>query len=255
MSASTIKGYRSALVDVHKKRHASFRKEFDAKLKDLLDGYDEIINDLKQKSLVKIREGKTFLKSNGYSMLAFKFMTLIPTRLNEAWSQVTFAWCYFVMMRNLISRSDSVETIMFPHMNWVEDCLTVEEQDHKGDQTGEEKFGKHIYANPFQPEICPILATAILIFCSPDGSEFRQKLFSGTNSKDRNHNLLWSMLRNLTSEELQVLGCNPNDIGSHSSRKGASSYCLGNIGGDVTIFSMKWYINLLYNIIMKYFYS
>ena len=91
MSASTIKGYRSALVDVHKKRHASFRKEFDAKLKDLLDGYDKIINDLKQKSLVKIREGKTFLKSNGYSMFAFKFMTLIPTRLNEAWSQVTFA--------------------------------------------------------------------------------------------------------------------------------------------------------------------
>jgi hypothetical protein len=61
--------------------------------------------------------------------------------------------------------------------------LTIEEQDHKGDQTGENKFAKYIYANPYQPEVCPILSLAVFFFAFPNRPHQKQQLFAGTNSK------------------------------------------------------------------------
>jgi hypothetical protein len=59
----------------------------------------------------------------------------------------------------------------------------------------------------------------------------RLKLFSGTNSKDRFAHLLMEVLSNLTDQEICLLGCNIDDVGTHSNRKGSSSYCLGEVGG------------------------
>ncbi|ETM98041.1 hypothetical protein PPTG_24750 [Phytophthora nicotianae INRA-310] len=50
---------------------------------------------------------------------------------------------FFILMWSLMSRADSVDTIMLQPIEWSEDCLIVEEQGHKGDQTGTDKFGKH----------------------------------------------------------------------------------------------------------------
>lgn len=85
-------------------------------------------------------------------------MTGIPDRNGQSWSTVVFSWAYFVLMWNLMSRSDSVDTIMLQHVEWVDDALVIEEQGHKDDQTGSDKYGKHIYANPYEPFKCPILA-------------------------------------------------------------------------------------------------
>ena len=63
-------------------------------------------------------------------------------------------------MWNLMSRSDSVDGLMLQHLKWQEDSLIIEEHGHKGDQTGADSYGKHIYANPFEPSICPILSLA-----------------------------------------------------------------------------------------------
>lgn len=66
-----------------------------------------------------------------------------------------------------MSRSESVDTLMMEHIDWDSDALTIEEQGHKGDQTGENKFAKHIYANPIQPHKCPVLALAVLFSLFP----------------------------------------------------------------------------------------
>ncbi len=47
-----------------------------------------------------------------------------------------------------MSRAESVDSLMLKHIDWDCDALIIEEQGHKGDQTGENKFGKHVYANP-----------------------------------------------------------------------------------------------------------
>ncbi|OWY96046.1 hypothetical protein PHMEG_00033788 [Phytophthora megakarya] len=111
---------------------------------------------------MKISEGKSHLKVSSYAMLVMKMITRLPCKNAQSWNMSVFLWYYFVVMSNfLMRRSDSVDTIMVQHIEGSEDCLVI---GHKGDQTGSEKFGKHIYSNPYNPEQCPILALSILLF-------------------------------------------------------------------------------------------
>jgi len=123
---------------------------------------------------MKIREGKSAITISGYQMIAEKFMKTKVDKNNvvgqrkvaSGWSATLFSWAFFVLMWNLMSRSDSVDGLMLQHLEWQEDSLIIEEHGHKGDQTGADSYGKHIYANPFEPSICPILSLAVLILWS-----------------------------------------------------------------------------------------
>ncbi|KAG6942306.1 hypothetical protein JG687_00019135 [Phytophthora cactorum] len=135
--------------------------QLDTELRRVLDGYEKTVNSLKKSGLMKINEVKRGLKSSIFGLLALKLMTEAPSRKGQNWGTTLFGWSYFVLMWNLMSRSESIDSIMLQHMEWTEDCLSIEEQGHKGDQKGVEKFGKHVYANPFTPSQCPILALAV----------------------------------------------------------------------------------------------
>lgn len=229
MSVSSIRGFRSALVDLYRSRNLKLESSLDHELSNTLDGYEKSICELKQRGRMKINEGKRHLKWSGYAMLAFKFMTKKPQEncKGQSWSKFVFAWSYFVIVWNLMSRSESVDTLMLQHIDWDGDALIIEEQGHKGDQTGENKFGKHLYANVENPAICPILAIGVLIFSFPDRPPGKQQLFTGTNTKDRFGELLSRTLLTLDPSERQILGCRIEEIGTHSLRKGSSTYALG----------------------------
>ncbi|KAG2770460.1 hypothetical protein PC116_g19612 [Phytophthora cactorum] len=161
LSVSYIWGYRSALVDVYCAKLIELDTQLDTELRRVLDGYEKTVNSLKKSGLMKINEVKRGLKSSIFGLLALKLMTEAPSRKGQNWGTTLFGWSYFVLMWNLMSRSESIDSIMLQHMEWTEDCLSIEEQGHKGDQKGVEKFGKHVYANPFTPSQCPILALAV----------------------------------------------------------------------------------------------
>jgi hypothetical protein len=253
LSVSHVKGFRSALVDLYKKanRKHDFNREIDQSLKKVLDGYEKTINDLKKDGLMDINEGKRHLKSDGYGLLARKLMIRLPNKETDriemdpqksskahgnSWSFVTFAWSFFVVSWNLMSRSDSVDSIMLQHIEWAEDALVIEEQGHKGDQTGENKFDKHVYANPIEPMKCPVLSVAVLMFTAPPKTTTgKQQLYLGTNSKNRFGNILRSQLNHLSASEEQILGCPKQDIGAHSLRKGSSTYALGQVNGPTPV--------------------
>ena len=57
------------------------------------------------------------------------------------------------------------------------------------------------------------------------------QVFIGTNGKDRFGNLLHVMLAALDPTQLATLGCQIDDVGLHSARKGSASHCLGQPGG------------------------
>ncbi len=233
-SISHIRGHRSAIVDLYTQANINLEETVSVEINNILDGYEKTINSCKLKGLMKITEGKNHLQYNGYSLLANKLFCSFPsTHRGGNWSHSLFAWPFLVLQWNLISRSESVETLMYTHIKWEGDCVTIEEQGHKGDQTGEKKFGKHVYANPYIPHICPVLALAVLIFTSgnrpEDGS--RQRLFSGTNSKGRFGDILREMLKNLSEDEMVTLGCHPAQIGTHSTRKGCSTFLIGQVAG------------------------
>ncbi|KAJ1442958.1 hypothetical protein B484DRAFT_462686 [Ochromonadaceae sp. CCMP2298] len=172
--------------------------------------------------------------SAGYHMLAEKLLSYDPRtrKVGAEASTASFAWAFFVIMWNLMSRTDSVDGIMLQHIGWRDDSLVIQEQGHKGDQTGTEKYWKHIYANPHKPEVCPVLALAVLVFAgAPRANTGRQQLFMGSNSKDRFGKTLHQILWSLTEGEKQTLAQERADIGAYSLRKGSASYCLGQVGG------------------------
>jgi hypothetical protein len=241
-SSSTIVGYRSAILDLYTTAKMDMDAQTKLELKMLLDGYDKLLTTLKRKGLMKISEGKRPISGSGYSMLSEKFMKRTPPQRasrNEvagSWATASFGWAFFVIMWNLMSRADSVQNVMLQHINWEGDALVITEQGGKADQKGEHNYGKHIFANPLQPAMCPILSLAVLIFSGPHHApNGRQQLFAGTDSKGRFAHLLQEMISGLTDEEIRLLGCEVEDVGMHSERKGSSTYCLGQIGGPTPI--------------------
>lgn len=154
-SSSTLTTYRSALVDLYRQQKLKISDEWHTQVKSILDGYEKTINDLRRRGLMKINEGKRHLKFRGYELISKKFMTMSPTgeRVGSNWGTSIFCWSFLTMLWNLMSRSESVSALLFEHLDWENDALIVEEQGHKGDQMGADRFGKHVYANSLQPWI------------------------------------------------------------------------------------------------------
>ena len=85
--------------------------------------------------------------------------------------------------------------------------------------------------------ICPILALAVYIFCIyiSNLADKNQLLFLGDFQEDRFSKVLQCALENLPEHLLDLLGGDPADIGTHSTRKGAASYVLSHVGGPNVI--------------------
>ena len=103
---------------------------------------------------------------------------------------------------------------------------------HKGDKEGQVRFGRHVYANPGDPKICPVLAVAVLTFSKTyRGAGGRQQLFEGAKAESRFSDILLSTIDKLNDGQLMILGVDKKDIGTHSCRKGCPSYLLGIVDG------------------------
>ena len=63
-------------------------------------------------------------------------------KVASGWSATLFSWAFFVLMWNLMSRSDSVDGLMLQHLEWQEDSLIIEEYGHNGNQTGADSYGE-----------------------------------------------------------------------------------------------------------------
>ena len=122
-------------------------------------------------------------------------------------------------------RACSASTICFEHMDWRNDALGIIFAHMKNDQTGERKRDpRHIYANPVIPEICPILSLGIYWLCTTFESS-SIKLFAGSAQKDRFGEILSRVFANKEFQQfLKQCGINPEDLGSHSIRKGSATY-------------------------------
>jgi len=128
-----------------------------------------------------------------------------------------------------MARSESVAALMYPHFTWREDAM---------DQAGEQAYPKHVYANPLDPAIRPILAMGVLLLTSPyRSSDGKPQVFLGNDSEKRFSRWLQTVLKGLTVEEVQKLELRfPIEyLGTHSPRKGAPSYCAASPGGPSPI--------------------
>jgi hypothetical protein len=124
-----------------------------------------------------------------------------------------------------------VSDILLSKIAWDGDCLSVFFLKHKGDQDGSRAFPRAIYANPLDPQVCPILSLGIKLLCEPCTTSRPVKLFPGKSQDSNFAKWISKEIDDLSEEEKSVVGCFDSDIGSHSGRKGAATFVCGITGG------------------------
>ena len=126
---------------------------------------------------------------------------------------------------NLMCRSSNTKKVSFSHLLWKDDALQVYFRKQKNDQDGaRSKHPRHVYANPIIPEACPILALAIWLLCCPP-AEGQTVIFGGAEQDARFNSIFQRFLElDEVKQELARRGFAPSDFGSHSIRKGASTF-------------------------------
>lgn len=98
-------------------------------------------------------EGKLPLTFDGYCFLA-----------NNAIKKSIMFHPYLILSWNLMARSKTIANLLWNNIAWSEDCLTVLYEKGKTNQDGENKVPRHVFANPGNPAICPVLALGLRYF-------------------------------------------------------------------------------------------
>jgi hypothetical protein len=238
LSISSVKQYKSALKWHYKERRLIIDPEMNQELDTLLRGYQRRVSELKLDGKMPVFEGKYHLPFEGYRTLAALLFR------SEPFNQMLFAWPFLVLQWNLIARTATVSSMMMEHIGWEGDALLISTPKHKGDQEGVKCFARHLYANPSDPAVCPVLALAIVTFVrslrydptltSPAAlPSFR--VFDGPNSNARFSDTLLRIISAVPASDVHLLGGEKKQLGTHSVRKGAASYCAGMINGPSTV--------------------
>jgi hypothetical protein len=247
IATSTVTGFKSALIWYHSDCNATIDPSLDKELNLFITGYRKEVGDMKQQGHMNAFEGKQPLSFAGYQMLASRFLEMTPTSsasgnhrstgdgLAVTWTMGTFGWAFLLLQWNLMARSISVAAVMLSHLTWRDDHLTCTTPRTKTDQTAESAFPKSIFANPLQPQICPVLGIAVFVFCRTYKDGDSPALFDGKQQEDRYSKLLTSLLASLPDSQLAALGAKPSDIGTHSARKGSPTFALSMPGGPTPV--------------------
>lgn len=232
-SPSVVSGYRSAIKHGFTSRNLPVPATLELKFKKTVKGHSRTHSKEKELGNVKQDEGKSPLPPLGYVNLARFVLRKYDSETPQ------FVHCYAVFLWNLMCRTTNAASIVYNHISHEGDALKVFIGRHKGDQEGRNGYSRHVYANPATPEVCPILALGLHIFSDrfirskendKDGKS--PKLFVGASLEENFSDWLKKVAKNpakgLTVEEL---GIPPNDVGSHSFRKGVSTLSMSFPGG------------------------
>ncbi|KAI8895224.1 hypothetical protein BC833DRAFT_651416 [Globomyces pollinis-pini] len=155
--------------------------------------------------------------------------------LCSGFKDYAFAHCSLVLCWNLMCGVSNGLGLKLNHLNWSADSLQVFFSQTKSNKISDiPRDPKHIYANPYMPEICPILALGVYLLSIELSEESDSApLFPGTKQYDRYRKILEKLYTEEDIKcEIENRGLTSSDLGTHSCRKGATTYCsTGIIGG------------------------
>ena len=204
------------IISAHKSLYTRFKENIPINMENEISSF-RIGN--KKIAAKKIQDKRTQI---GKGHLPVELYDEICTKmLTNSDPKFVFARTVMVLCWNLICRISNCVGICFPHINWNADALTITFPRTKTDQEGKlGDYERHVYANPLRPGMCPILAMAIFIACyGKDPND--PHLFPGGNQKERFSKELLAFFKTL------ALNDKSKDYGTHSIRKGASTYAIG----------------------------
>ncbi|KAK1928348.1 hypothetical protein P3T76_016178 [Phytophthora citrophthora] len=175
-----------------------------------------------------ISQGHGHIKVGKDPMSFGLYKQVAMAMLQNTSREMIFARTFMILSWNLMSRAANTVSICYGHLEWCDDALCVYFAHMKNDQRGTRpRDPRHVYANPISPEICPILALDTIfytgIFWATYGFDSSDvHLFPGNDEYERFRKVLKG---SEVAPELERRGNTADDIGTHSMRKGASTYC------------------------------
>ena len=214
LSRSSYGGIRSALVYLHRMNGTEMDIDMQKDLSQLMSGMKRKV------AKDKIASGKPL--DEGKRPMSFEAYHLMCEKLNESdHSEAIFAHCFLTLEWNLMARSDNCISMHVSHVEWRQDCLVFFFGKTKGDQAGEKAAEPwHVYSNPDDPVICPVLALAKYMFAYPDLVKENGQIFPGTEQYNRFIKIFHRVIEQNEDEFLSI-GVKAHMLGSHSCRKGA----------------------------------
>ena len=230
-SFSHVNTHRSAIQYIYTERKEEMSPRVKLLFKETLDGFKRKVAEMKQRGEISQTEGKQPMTKRGYLYLAKEALTQ-----TEDFNLYMFCHTFLVLCWNLIARAVTVGNIMYDHISWEEDALTINIGKQKNDQEGNHAFPRHVYANPSNPFICPVLSFAILVFSQGyrrEGSD-RRVFGDPKHSKDRFGKWLGKLLH-ACAEVITALGVIISAIGTHSFRKGIATALANSPGGPSAV--------------------
>ena len=122
-----------------------------------------------------------------------------------------------------MKRAENCVDCKITHITIRNDALVFQFAKSKGHQNGEEHVGPwHVYANPEHPHLCVVLSLARYLFTYPQLLKDDSSLFQGTSQYNRYAKLFLQAISDNMSD-LQQLGVEEGDLGTHSCRKGVAT--------------------------------
>ena len=218
LSSASYAGKRSAFFHLCRSYGHNGNEDFMKQITILFKGLKRRIAKEKQEGEGKIQTGKVAMPFGLYHRLS-EYMLKEPG-LESIWARA-----FFLITWNLICRATNTCTIHLHHMEWENDCMCIYFAHMKNDQGGDRKKDpRHIYSNPHDPIICPILGLSIYFATFNLSGTKDSHLFPGQNQYKRFSKYLEKICIKHETEILNDFGIKIEDIGVHSLRKGAASY-------------------------------
>ena len=136
-------------------------------------------------------------------------------------------WVWSILQWNFMCRSISIDSLGFHNFTVGEDCLKGTFDYTKADQSGERVNAKHIYANPMDPIVCPLLSLGVWTALEQDSLAQHEKLFLRQKRQDGTASSRYcSQVGHLLKENVDVVRAfmRPEHVNVHGLRKGSGTY-------------------------------
>ena len=215
---SMYDGMRSALMHLYRLMEVRMDDSFRKLLHQYVQGLKKVVAENKKATGQKLTEGKRAMSRSVYKRMCELFM-------EGDSDEYIFGHCFLTLEWNLMARADNVCSAMVSHIEWNGDALIFHFAKTKGHQGGECVHKPwHVYANPLEPDICPLLAFAKYVFTHPGvlESNGNNNLFPGNDQYRRFVNIFSKVIKE-NEGDFRDLGYSPSDLGSHSTRKGSAT--------------------------------
>jgi len=223
LCVSYITGVVSAITWLHTSKGIPVSQDLNVSMGNFKKGYKRMIAQMKRENTYPMMEGKNFLTVEGYDILLEAGLKISPSD-GGCWTQALWFWPYLVFLWNTIARTACVGILCLEHFGIANGCLTVKIPAGKCDQDGDNAHVRHLFPNPNNPQYCPVLALAMLVWTMGTTST---RLFPGKFPERKFCDCLDSVWRRLPDAAKSFLV----SIGAHSVKKGACTFLNGVLEG------------------------